>query len=162
MKRWGAIIVASLLSGSAWAAGVPPQLPPQTPPQTPWSGWYAGANIGYGFGDNHIALDPLSPGAVNARSGFISHSLDSHLNGALGGIQAGRNWQTGRFVYGFESDLDYAGIRGSVAGPLLIPPFDFQTTQTQKLDWFGTLRARAGVAVSDRTLIFLTGGLAYG
>jgi outer membrane immunogenic protein len=33
---------------------------------------------------------------------------------------------------------------------------------TQKLDWFGTVRGRLGVAVTPRVLFYGTGGLAYG
>jgi len=126
-----------------------------------WAGWYAGVNGGYGFGSNDIHLNTDSPGAV-VRAGFVSPELNVKPNGPLGGGQIGKNWQQGKFVYGFESDLAYAGIRDNVVGPILLPGFDFQTTQTQKLEWFGTLRARAGVVVSDRALIFLSGGLAYG
>lgn len=154
MRRLAVAIAAGLLSTPLLAAG-PPSV-------HDWSGWYAGVNVGYGFGSNPIHLDPESPGAINARSGFISHELDVKPSGVLGGVQAGKNWQQGQFVYGFEADLAYAGIGDTVVGPILIVPFNFQTTHTQNLEWFGTLRARAGVAVSDRALIFLTGGLAYG
>jgi outer membrane immunogenic protein len=32
----------------------------------------------------------------------------------------------------------------------------------QKIDWFGTVRARAGILASPRVLLYATGGLAYG
>jgi outer membrane immunogenic protein len=35
-------------------------------------------------------------------------------------------------------------------------------TLTQKIDWFGTVRARGGVLVTPRVLFYATGGLAYG
>ena len=35
-------------------------------------------------------------------------------------------------------------------------------TLTQKIDWFGTVRARAGVLVAPKILLYATGGLAYG
>ena len=35
-------------------------------------------------------------------------------------------------------------------------------TLTQKIDWFGTVRARAGVLVTPKILFYATGGLAYG
>ena len=37
-----------------------------------------------------------------------------------------------------------------------------QHTVTQRVDWYGTLRGRAGYAVWDGMLPFLTGGFAYG
>ena len=33
---------------------------------------------------------------------------------------------------------------------------------TQQIDWFGTVRGRAGVLVSPTVLLYATGGLAYG
>jgi outer membrane immunogenic protein len=33
---------------------------------------------------------------------------------------------------------------------------------TQKIDWFGTVRGRAGVLVTPKVLLYATGGLAYG
>jgi outer membrane immunogenic protein len=33
---------------------------------------------------------------------------------------------------------------------------------SEKLDWFGTVRGRAGVVTAERWLLFVTGGLAYG
>jgi outer membrane immunogenic protein len=35
-------------------------------------------------------------------------------------------------------------------------------TNTEKLPWLGTARARVGVTPSDRWLVYVTGGLAYG
>ena len=33
---------------------------------------------------------------------------------------------------------------------------------SQRIDWFGTVRARAGFTPVDRLLLYVTGGLAYG
>ena len=126
-----------------------------------WSGWYAGLSVGYGFGSDHVTLSPDSPGAV-AREGFVSPDLVVNPGGFLGGAQLGRNWQQGNFVYGLEAGLSGAGITGTVVGPFINPDYNFQTTHTQSLDWLGTLRARVGAAVSNRALLFLSGGLAYG
>lgn len=152
--------IAVLFVSPAFAADMPVKAP-SAPASYNWSGWYAGGNVGYGFDANHIDIDPASPGAV-IRSGFVSPELDDKPRGALGGLQVGANRQVGNIVYGFETDLAYAGIRDSVTGPFLIVPFNFQTMDGQKLDWLGTLRARVGLAAADRSLFFVTGGLAYG
>lgn len=55
---------------------------------TNWSGIYAGAVLGYGWGD-------LSRGDVD---GF-----------ALG-LTLGHNWQQGQLVYGVEGDVSYSGV----------------------------------------------------
>jgi outer membrane immunogenic protein len=51
-----------------------------------------------------------------------------------------------------------------VGNPALSPPGSLFTA-SQKIDWFGTARGRIGYAGFeglDRTLIYATGGLAYG
>jgi outer membrane immunogenic protein len=154
MKTSLLVLVACLSAAVAVAE-------PSSARATDWSGWYAGANVGTGFGSDHVTLTPGSNGA-EARSSFVSPDLPVSPHGLVGGADLGRNWQRGTFVYGFEAGLSASGIRDSIAGPFINPDYDFQTFQTQSLDWLGTLRARAGIAVSERTLLFVAGGLAYG
>ncbi|MEW6767453.1 MAG: outer membrane protein [Pseudomonadota bacterium] len=151
MKRSMAVVIVCMLAAPSFAAG------PQ--PVYGWSGWYAGANFGYGFGPGNIYLEGLT---ADTRTQFVSPQLGTRPAGFLGGAQAGMNWQSGLWVYGLETDLSRAQIGANVAGPFVLPPFNFVTRGSQNLDWFGTLRARLGVAAFDRSLFFATGGLAYG
>jgi outer membrane immunogenic protein len=103
------------------------------------------------------------------------------MNGAIGGVQIGGNWQTGNWVLGLEADIQASGQKGSksftcpVANCNISPPagppnnLGINTdltaaiaNQSRKLDWFGTLRGRIGVTASPTILAYLTGGLAYG
>src|SRR6516162_5777343 len=53
MKRLANIIaVAGLVATPAFAADLPVKAPPPPPPPT-WTGWYAGANVGYSWGNAH-------------------------------------------------------------------------------------------------------------
>lgn len=70
-------------------------------------------------------------------------------SGLAGGVQAGYNWQSGQFVFGGETDLQLSGADDIFAG------YKFSNT------WFGTTRARGGVALSN-VLLYLTAGIAYG
>jgi outer membrane immunogenic protein len=70
-------------------------------------------------------------------------------NGFAGGLQGGYNWQTSQFVFGGEADLQLSGANDTVA------PWKFSNP------WFGTLRARGGVAINN-FLIFGTLGFALG
>ncbi len=84
-------------------------------------------------------------------------------SGWIGGAQAGYNWQQGTWVYGLETDLSGSGLKTSLNGGLTsaIPcPGDSAST-TAKVDWYGTVRGRAGWTV-DRFFFYGTGGLAYG
>jgi outer membrane immunogenic protein len=77
--------------------------------------------------------------------------------GGFGGAQAGYNWQTGRLVLGVETDFQGAAIENQFTR---YPVGGATLHAKQDIDWFGTLRARAGFAV-DHFLIYATGGLAY-
>jgi outer membrane immunogenic protein len=46
------------------------------------------------------------PGAVAA--GTIPDFFNLRPEGALGGVQAGYNWQSGRWVFGVETDIQAA------------------------------------------------------
>lgn len=90
-----------------------------------WTGFYLGANAGYGWGEADASPD---------------------VDGFLGGLQAGYNWQgAGPLVFGVEADIQYADVSSSAF----------------TLDYFGTVRARIGYAF-DQFLIYGTGGFAYG
>jgi outer membrane immunogenic protein len=71
-------------------------------------------------------------------------------SGIAGGIQAGYNWQNGNFVFGLEGDINISNSDDTFA------PWKFSNP------WFGTLRARAGVAAWNNTLFYVTGGVAFG
>jgi outer membrane immunogenic protein len=81
---------------------------------------------------------------------------------ALGGGQAGYNWQTGAFVWGVETDIDALRLSASANGlqPLPATPLD-QVNLSQTLNWLGTTRGRVGVAFGNG-LLYGTGGVAYG
>lgn len=78
------------------------------------------------------------------------------LNGFIGGVHAGHNWQDGNLVYGIEADLDYSGISGGT-------PFAYPGGVTGDISlatqWQGSVRLRGGVA-ADNLLFYVTGGLA--
>lgn len=115
-----------------------------------WSGVYVGGQIGYGFGRIDAAYNlPNTP--------TIRGSQDYDTDGFLGGVQVGYNYQINAVVLGVEADFSGAGIKGH-SGEITSGLGDSYDT---KVDWFGTLRVRAGYAF-DRTLIYGTGGFAYG
>jgi outer membrane immunogenic protein len=84
-------------------------------------------------------------------------------SGWIGGAQAGYNWQQGTWVYGVETDLSGSGLKTSLNGGLTsaIPCLGDSASTTAKVDWFGTVRGRAGWTV-DKFFFYGTGGLAYG
>lgn len=113
-----------------------------------WSGSYVGGHLGFGqFGTNVEDLD----GDMFDDPGMELNTFgDSFTYGA----QFGHNWQDGRFVFGVEADIQ----GGNYSERTFMDGDDHRAGGG--LNWFSTLRARAGVS-SDSTLMFLTGGLAY-
>jgi outer membrane immunogenic protein len=87
--------------------------------------------------------------------------VDNSLLGAIGGGQAGYNWQSGPAVFGIEADFQFSGMKGGLDAPCpaLICLGSFASFD-QKMPWFGTVRGRLGYA-SDGWLIYATGGYAY-
>ncbi len=88
----------------------------------------------------------------------------NNINGVIGGGQAGYNyWQSGNWVVGLEADIQGSGERGSAT--FVCPNCSSSTVTTsvtEKLNWFGTVRPRLGWTVTPTTMIYATGGLAYG
>jgi outer membrane immunogenic protein len=81
--------------------------------------------------------------------------------GGFGGGQFGFNYQIGSsFVIGAETDIQDAGIsdRRTCLGGCIATSFDLID---QRLNWFGSTRARVGLATGS-VLSYVTGGVAYG
>ena len=150
-----------------------------------WTGFYIGGNVGYSWG--RANTDLLGSARVQVfrtagpdsvfDSGPIGAGLSntSSVDGWIGGFQAGYNWQQGSWLFGIEADIQASGERGDQFLSFVIPAFvpgggaagaTPATTVTigaeHKLTWFGTLRGRLGVLPSERVLLYVTGGLAYG
>jgi outer membrane immunogenic protein len=146
------------------------------PPPAPysWTGFYIGGNAGYGWGNSSFAFSPGDDTGAFLLYGSGTEGIDVHSgtfreSGPLGGMQLGYNWQFGRnWVTGIEADIDLADVSGSTAIPgiMTFPSSPLVegvvVTASQKLEWFGTVRARLGYLPTDRLLVFATGGLAYG
>lgn len=89
----------------------------------------------------------------------------ANVDGFIGGVQAGYNWQFDRhWLAGLEADFQYSAQRGSQSDCSITgcPAGSALGSSTHRLKWFGTARARLGWLPTDRILLYATGGLAYG
>lgn len=149
----GAALV--LMSAGAQAADI------IEPTAYDWTGPYIGLQGGYGWDETDvngngdcgcvgrppplaIDSDPVEPPGNDGSIG---------LEGFVGGVHAGYNWQPDSFVLGIEGDIEYSDMDGDTDTPF--------GTIKEDIDWIGSLRLRAGFAM-DRALIYATGGLAVG
>lgn len=131
-----------------------------------WSGFYIGVNAGYAFNDDeNIRTTGQTPGYVlNVTGGARPDSVRLQRDGFVGGGQIGYNWQTGpNFVFGVGADIAYTDFnrdRNVVTIPLS-GARSLNNTFSSRMDYLGTVRGRLGYAI-DRTLLYVTGGFAYG
>lgn len=151
MKRLILILGAGLLAaGIAWPAlaadmGYPPPPPSGAPiPVLNWSGFYIGANAGYGWGTSDWTSS-------------VTDGTTSPGGGLVGGT-VGFNGQSGAFVFGVEGDLAGSWIRDSNSSGTGICSAAGCSIQTS---WFGTARGRLGYSYG-RALLYLTAGGAFG
>jgi outer membrane immunogenic protein len=117
-----------------------------------WTGFYLGANAGYGENATSTDIDTyVDGGPVTSSSGFAS-------KGAFGGAQVGYNVQRDRLVFGVETDLQLADLRSEKD---VATGIDHLTRHLeQNVDWFGTVRGRLGYTFGH-ALVYATGGFAY-
>jgi outer membrane immunogenic protein len=154
MKR---ILAGALLAGtamSAQAADMAAKAPYYKAPLVKvydWTGFYIGVNAGVGIGRDRTGH------TVTGDSLYLSPQ------GGLGGAQIGYNWQTdsvfGPLVYGLEADIQGAGLSDTRTTVASLAPSP--TAYSSKVDWFGTVRGRVGIATGP-VLSYFTGGYAYG
>ena len=170
--------------GAALAADL--RLPVKAPIMAPvevynWTGFYVGGNVGYSWGRETtdivgaattttrtrdfrtagptLIADTTVTGAPVAFAGTGSTKVD----GIIGGGQIGYNWQfSPSWVFGLEADIQGSGEKGDFAVCVGAVGCTVVGTANYKLNWFGTVRGRLGVLASDRVLLYVTGGLAYG
>ena len=168
MKKilFGILGIASLVSTSALAADLPARVYTKAPvfvePAFNWSGFYLGVNVGYSWGSssNSETISRFSSGVP-----LFSSTSRNDVNGVIGGGQVGYNWQASNWLFGLEADIQGSGERGSSIFNCVACDNDgtnITSNLTQKLNWFGTVRGRAGILVSPTVLLYGTGGLAYG
>lgn len=128
-----------------------------------WTGFYVGgfAGVDYGTTDMRFVGDPGNAGAK------------TWAVGAIGGLQAGYNYQINQWVLGVEGDIGAANIKGgracgtatglSIFGTPLPGPAGFTPaflTCQDRMDWIATATARVGYSY-ERTLYYVKGGAAF-
>ena len=158
------VIVLAGVSGPALANETPRK--PQAVSSASWAGFYVGVHAGYAWGTadiNTTVGPPIACGGGPANCIAIDavESQPLHPNGFAGGVLAGHNFQSGRFVYGLEGDI--SGLTGSASrAQTQVFPIGgccFTISQKVEADWMMTLRPRIGYAF-DNALVYATGGLA--
>jgi outer membrane immunogenic protein len=143
--------LVSIVSGAASAAGHPIPAKLTTCNINWWQGWYVGLNAA-GGGYTAYRTDQDAQLAIVA----TYTQKQSGLFG--GGGQVGYNWTTCNGLLGIEVDGDYGSIVAST-GVLPNSP-NVDVSITSRLNALVTARARAGIAMDNTLLLYITGGIA--
>ncbi len=174
MKKISTVVaaLATVVAISAPAAAADMRMPMKAPPVAAaifnWTGFYIGVNGGGAFGGrDSVDVTETLAGAVFAAGTWPGGGNFGTLEptGGFGGGQIGYNWQApgSNWVFGIEADLQGASIKDSATAtlPYIVAPNTITVTSENKINWFGTVRGRLGVAF-DRVLVYGTGGVAFG
>ncbi|MDP4023218.1 porin family protein, partial [Methylobacterium sp. NEAU 140] len=171
------LLASTVLTGMTVAASAadlprraapPPVFAPV--PVFTWTGAYFGINAGYAFdASSRNTGSAFGVPAPFAAPGTIAVFRNRSQDGFSGGGQVGYNFQFtpgSGVVVGIEADaqyLDFGRNRNSafIAGGLAPGYYVTDPRGLSSLDFFGTVRGRLGYAF-DRTLVYGTGGFAYG
>jgi len=117
-----------------------------------WSGFYIGANGGYGSSRKCWDL-------TNNAGFIVSPALAEGCHDATGGTaggQIGYRWQASAFVFGLEAQGNWADLRGSNSSQVFTVP---ATTNQSKIDAFGLFTGQIGYAWNS-ALLYAKGGAA--
>lgn len=154
------------LGAAAQAADMPVKAPPIAPVHYSWTGCYIGGNAGINQNRSSFdwGFDPLFPDTaafIAGRRAGAQATLRS--TGFTGGVGAGCNLQEGPWVWGVEADFQ-AHTGNTSRFQDLVPfglPAGNTVTESFSTRWLATARVRAGFAVTERTLLYATGGVAF-
>jgi opacity protein-like surface antigen len=117
-------------------------------PPTNWTGFYVGGFLGAQFGKTDI--------------GFVGDPIDGNnprVGGAVGGLQAGYNYQVAKWVFGVEADVGATNLHGSKTCTTA-PNFALFLNCQNSSSWIATAAARVGYAW-ERTLFYVKAGGAW-
>ena len=141
-------------AGAARAADLPVKA--VSPPPVPWSwtGFYVGAHVGGGAGTTRFA-DPFGPSIYGDAV---------RTPKALGGLQAGYNWQLpgSNIVLGIEADASVVDSNWTQTC-LAYSGFFLSANCRVRQDFTGSLTGRVGVAFGSggHSLVYAKGGAAF-
>jgi outer membrane immunogenic protein len=178
---------ATLMAGPATAADQPLRMPVKAlPPVFSWTGCYFGGNGGWVGGESELRLAPaglyLAPtgaaappnaggsGDFAVDAAALSHSYNPRNSSYQAGVQVGCNHQAGNLVYGVEADWQSTKLHSTVDASfpafanLGSPGFtNAAHTEhvTSRMDWFSTLRGRAGFTPSSGVFLYATLGVLF-
>ncbi|CAM5771613.1 porin family protein [Bosea minatitlanensis] len=166
----GAVALSFVVGSSALAADLPSRKYDLVAPLAPaftWTGFDVGANAGVAWTHGTTRLAPFDPRWFDIIDQFGGWRKSGSDIGFSGGGQLGYDYQFGSIVLGAETDFNHVDAKSRLNGQGGFSLADLGTVENafsarSRVAWFGTLRARIGLAPMERLMVYGTGGLAYG
>jgi outer membrane immunogenic protein len=145
------LLLTTLLATPAFGADLPVKGPVQgfapTYTSDPFSGFYIGANLGYGW-------NSAAGTATDTEGTFID--FKNAPQGFVGGLHAGFGGRFAQVWYlGIEGDGDIATLDGSLGSPGGL-------STTSKNRWLASIRARFGIIPVGHAMLYATAGYGVG
>jgi outer membrane immunogenic protein len=166
----GASVLSSANAGDIYSPAMPggykdvPYIPAPG-----WQGLYFGVDAGGAWNANSVKDRDIN-GSVGPFA-FSVPTAGTDPAGGFTGSVAGYNYQVGTFLFGVEADIHASdindtrnrGIGNVIVNGTNVPLASglLSSSAYTSLDWFGTVRGRAGYVWAG-TLLYFTGGFAYG
>ena len=145
-----------LTTTAAMAADIPLKAPPSIATTYTWSGFYLGGHFGWGF-ERHTSTNV---GTINSANFPAGTSNSADIDGALGGLQAGYDWQFDpHWLVGLAGSFSLADVGGDATDPSPVVPAVVNHPHTD-YRWLSTATARVGF-VTDAWLFYVKGGGAW-
>jgi outer membrane immunogenic protein len=154
----GSIALAAIIASPAMAADMPVKAPVYQAAPAPmfnWTGFYAGLNAGYGWGNKDWELFDVVGLPIPPTRSF-------NVTGPFAGGQIGFNYQAGPVVFGVEGEWDWANLDGDLrdgdpnSGVICHTNFACHT----KIRSVATATGRLGLTW-DSALLYVKGGGAW-
>ena len=147
-----ALGMAAPASAADLAARPYTKAPPMVAAIYDWSGFYIGANGGWG--SSRKCWDLTNNGGTIITPIAAEGCHDA--SGGTAGGQIGYRWQASAFVFGLEAQGNWADFKGSNSSLVFIAP---ATVNQSKIDAFGLFTGQIGYAWNN-ALLYVKGGAA--
>ena len=152
---FGALFAATTVNAADLSNHISLKDGPANAPAADWAGFYAGAHLGYAWGDTGFSRYNTWYKLDLERGNFST-------DGGIGGLQLGYNLQRDRLVLGVEVDLGGLGLDGSkqLDGWNGDHSFNYFVKYSLASGFYGDITGRLGYA-ADRSLFYVKGGAAF-
>jgi outer membrane immunogenic protein len=164
-------LLAAVVAGPGLAADLPVAAPVYKAPT--WTGFYIGADVGGVWTRSSGEWDPGAAPGIPTPSGpsayFGEFPISSGLNdtAVAGGVHVGYNLQFAPvWVVGVEADWSWTGANVGFTQPWVNTVIGLRPNALTNMGlqdkWMSTARARIGYLMTPATLVYFTGGGAWG